>query len=533
MTFAGPPRRLPRAILLLGSALVVAHVMLNLFTPYGVHRDEFLYMAMGERLQLWRMDFPPFIAIASNAQRALFGDALWSIRLLPALVGTVLLWCAVRAALLLAPDDSTASTRSAWIVVCATLPSGVFLRPAAMFQPVVFDQLWWTLALLALVERQRRADARWWIAVGAALGLGLLTKLSIAFIGVGIVVGALLTPLRRDLVTRWPWVALVIALAIGSPSLVGQIALDWPVLWQMRDLSAEQLGRRRVFAFLTEQLSLVGPIGMLLAAYGWWWLWRAPAAQAYRAIGIATAVSWFLLIVQRGKGYYGAPVYPMLFAAGAVALIALEQRSVHASRRRRVVIALCVLNVALGAIGLPLTLPILSPASTARFAERLGATESTTTNTGTQLALPQDYADMLGWEEQVRAVADEWRALSDADRERAVLAASNYGRAGALDFYGPRYGLPRVVSGAGSYWYFGPGTRRGDVLIAVGGGDELRRIWSKCRVLRTVGTRWAVEEEQRVEILRCDGPSMSLQALWPMFNPAAAGTGNPGGPPSD
>jgi hypothetical protein len=128
---------------------------------------------------------------------------------------------------------------------------------------------------------------------------------------------------------------------------------------------------------------------------------------------------------------------------------------------------------------------------------------------------------MLGWEEQVRAVAQEWGKLSEAERGRAVLAASNYGRAGALDFYGPRYGLPRVVSGAGSYWYFGPGTRAGELLIVLGGSDELKQIWQECRVLRTVGSPWAVAEEQRVEIWRCERPVAPLQEVWAKFDPSA------------
>ena len=522
-------RPLPRFVVATAIVVALAHVAVNLFGPYGFHRDEFLYLAMGERLQLWRMDFPPFIAIVANVQRALFGDALWSVRLFPAITGSLLLLAAVHAANRLraafAPADAAHEehTLLPHMVLVAMLGSGVFLRPPNMFQPVVFDQLWWTLALLALVERQHRNDPRWWIAVGAALGLGLLTKFSIAFIGVGIVVGVVLTPLRTDLLTRWPWLALLLALMIGSPSLVGQVALDWPITWQMRDLAAGQLGRRSLTAFLGDQFGLVGPLGMLFAAGGWWWLMRAPQAQRYRVIAIATAVSWLLLIVQRGKGYYGAPVYPVLFAAAAAAVSGWLAQAPHRTARRRAVVGLMGANVLLAVVGLPITLPIASPAFTAAYAQRLGATEATRTNYGTQLALPQDYADMLGWEEQVRAVAEEWRALSEADRGKAVLAADNYGRAGALDFFGPRYGLPRVVSGAGSYWYFGPGDRSGELLIVLGGEEELKQIWQRCRVLRTVGTSWAVEQERRVEIWRCERPVAPLQEVWAKFDPAIAG----------
>jgi 4-amino-4-deoxy-L-arabinose transferase-like glycosyltransferase len=507
-----PSRALWGLMLLVGAA----HVTLNLVTPFGVHRDEFLYLAMGDHLRLWRMDFPPFIAVVANATRALFGDALWAIRLGPALVSAVLIGLAGWSVVLLcdgeAHERESPSFAPSLLAALAAVCAPVLQRPGQLFQPVVFDQLWWTLALLALAMRVARDDARWWVAVGAALGLGLLTKFSIAFIGVGIVVGVLATPLRRDLATRWPWVALVVALGFGLPSLVGQVALDWPLRWQLRDLAASQLTRRSVFAFVSEQPLQAGPLGFLLAMVGLWWLLRTPRV---RALGIAVVVSWVWLSVQRGKGYYGAPVYPLLFGAGAVALSEWSRRVT-----RWLVPTYAALMAAFAVLVLPVALPILSPARTAAYAARLGVGEATRTNYGTTLALPQDFADMLGWEAQADAVAEEWRALTSAERAVAVLAADSYGHAGLLDYYGPSRGLPRVVSGAGSCWYFGPGEKRGDILLVLGDGPEaLAPLFAQCRLLRTVGTAWGVEEEHAVPITRCDGPRGSLQANWPRFAP--------------
>lgn len=500
-----------RVPVVLALCVVLGHVLVNVVTPFGVHRDEFLYLAMGDHLRLWRMDFPPFIALLANAQRALFGDALWAIRLASALAGGVLVMSSAVAARVLSRHGEP----PAWSVVLpvlAAMTAPVLLRPANLFQPVVFDQLWWTLALLALLQRIAHGDPRWWLGVGAALGLGLLTKFSIAFIGVGLVVGVLATPMRRDLSTRWPWLAVLVALVMGAPSLSGQLLLDWPITWQMRDLAAEQLTRRSVFSFVAEQPLLAGPMGFLLATIGAWFLVRD---ARWRAVGLAVLVSWLWLSVQKGKGYYGAPVYPVLFGAGAAALCTWPARIT-----RWLVPTSAAVMAALGVVVLPVALPILGPAGTAAYAARLGVSESTRTNTGTQLPLPQDFADMLGWETQAAAVAEEWRALSPTERDVAVLAANSYGHAGLLDYYGPRFGLPRVVSGAGSYWYFGPGRKRGDVLIVLGEPPEsLTGPWARCRLLRTVGNRWGVEEEREVPISRCDGPRDSLQAMWPRFAP--------------
>lgn len=523
-----------RGVVALAATVLLGHVIVNVISPFEFHRDEFLYLAMGEHLRLWRMDFPPFIAMVGRATRAILGDALTAIRLGSAVASALLvLSTAVAASLMSAltadvPEAAAAPRRAPapwvpWLATIAVITAPVFLRAGNLFQPVVFDQLWWTAALLALLMRQQSRDARWWLGVGAALGVGLLTKFSIGFIGVGIVLGTVLTPLRRDLLTPWPWVALLLALAIGSPSLVGQMRLEFPIRWQMRDLQAGQLGVRSPLAFFAEQPGLVGP-ALLLAIAGGAWLVFARTAAPMRAIGIAVLASWCLLALNRGKAYYGAPVYPMLFAAGAVAVataVPTWSATVHATWRRRAAVSLGALMLLLFPIALPIALPVLSPERTARYIAALGVSESTRTNYGTTLALPQDFADMLGWRAMVEALAQEWSALPASDRADAVVLAGSYGRAGAIDFYGPRYGLPPVVSPAGSYWFFGPGNKPGRLVLALGVSKaELAPFMAHCDELKFIGTPLGVEEERRVPITRCVGPKSPLQLLWPALHPS-------------
>jgi hypothetical protein len=146
----------------------------------------------------------------------------------------------------------------------------------------------------------------------------------------------------------------------------------------------------------------------------------------------------------------------------------------------------------------------------------MGITAAVTTNTGEVERLPQDYADMLGWEEQVATVARVYQTLQPEQRGRAVVVAANYGEAGALDFFGPRHGLPPAVSAAGSYWFFGPGDRPGDVVVAVGVPREtLERYFRSVTLAARVTHPWAVTEESDVPVFVCREPYQSLQALWP------------------
>jgi len=509
--------------LLLGIALavVVAHVLVNIFGPYGFHRDEFLYLAMGQHLRIWAMDFPPMMALAAEASRHLLGDSLVAIRIVPAIAHALLIVLAG-----LAAREFGGRRFAQALAALSVALAPVFMRPGNLFHPVILDQLWWTLALLALARIGRTAeedggagDPVAWIGLGVFGGLGLLTKFSIGFIGVSMVVGLLLSPQRRVLLTRWPWEAAVLALLIGSPSIVGQVQLGFPVAGQMRDLQASQLQHVSYLEFLVEQLMFLGPI-MLLPVLAVGRLLTVPAARGHRAVAWSCLAAFGLLLVLHGKAYYIAPIYPVLIGAGAAALeLGTGVLAGHVVGRvtgnvvRGLVMALVLI---FGAGSLPMGLPILSPTPMARYAAATGVTPATRTNWGGHLPLPQDYADMIGWPEEVAAVARVYRSLPPDQRAQAIVAGDSYGHAGAIDYYGPKLGLPPAISAAGSYWFFGPGTKPGNVGVVLGDDSaSLARLFRVVRPVLRVDNPWGVPEEQHVPIFVVEQPFHPLQQVWP------------------
>jgi len=521
---------LPTAAALAAGVLVI-HILTNLITPYGIHRDELLYLAMGEHLRLWHMDFPPFIAIVARFSHALFGDWLPGIRLAPAFAHAALVFASAYATALFGGRRSAQTLAALGIAVCP-----YFLRPGAMLQPVVFDQLWWTLALLALTLRIYENDPKHWAGAGLFLGLAALTKFSVAFIAAGVILALIVTPLRRDLATKFPWIGLIIATILGHPSVIGQVTLGWPVRGQLSNLQSSQLARVGPLDFLSGQL-WAGPV-LILAILGFVALWRSggtgiPSKQLatmlrsealtptsltattpnYRPIAVATATAFLILLFMRGKAYYIAPIYPILTAAGAAALDRIALRI--APKRPSKVLAVAAAMVALyGMVTLPFGLPLLVPAEMARVSEMLDARNES--NVGEQLALPQDYADMLGWRELATMTATVWHALSPADTANAILVGTNYGRAGALDLYGPDLGLPPAISATGSYWFFGPGNKSGDVaVVPANDADDLKKFWRECTEAVRTTNPWGVPEEQTVHIYVCRGALRSIQDAWP------------------
>ncbi len=500
-----PPAR--RLVAWLAAATFLLHVITNLVTPYGIHRDEFLYFAMGRHLRLWHMDFPPAIAILSELQRFLFGDSLVALRLVPALASAAIVVLAAAIARQLGGGRLAQGFASLAVLACV-----FFQRAGGFFMPVILDVLWWTVGFYALA-RLARGDApasRWWLLLGVAGGIGLLTKFSILFFGFGVLVALLLTPHRRALATRWPWLTLLIAVALGSPSVVGQIALGFPIAGQMQDLRSEQLSHVSVAGFFLTQL-MFGP-ALVVGACGVAALLVSRRLRPFRLLGWTVAVVWAVIVVAHGKPYYVGATYPVMFAAGGAVLERLRAPRAGPALRW----AAAGLTALYGVAVLPLGFPIMRPAPLRRYIRAIGAVEALRDNRGRLQPLPQDYADMRGWEERARAVAAAYRTLKPLERAQAIVIGNNYGEAGALEFYGPRLGLPPVVSAAGSFYWFGPGTRPGNVAVTLGEGEAgLHRLYDSVEAGPHLTDSLTVVEERNLTVYVCRGIKRPLQQIWP------------------
>jgi hypothetical protein len=502
--------RTPIALYIVGALValkLLLHIATNAFGPYEFHRDEFLYMAMGEHLRLFAMDFPPAIAMLSELTRGLLGDSLFALRLPPTILSTALLALAV-----LTARELGGGRFAQGLAALAVLASPLFLRTGNLFQPVVLDQFWWTLGLFALVKLARTDEPRWWIVFGTACGLGLLSKFSMLIFGFAVFLALLVTPSRRAFKTRWPWLAAAIAFVIGSPSIIGQIRLGWPLFDQMSDLRNAQLARVTPLEFIADQPAM--GMGFVVAAIGMTTLAFAPSWRRYRIVGWAGLLAFLTLLAIKGKSYYIGPIYPIMYGAGAVVLERLRLPRWGAIARWATV----ALIASYGALTLPLGLPILAPVAMERYLAWLSLDRATETNVGARERLPQDYADMLNWREQVEEVARVYDALPSHERDRAVILASNYGEAGAIDFYGPRYDLPKARSFVGTYWFFGPGDLPGEVVILHGfNEDDFSGFCGSVTAAGYVTHSYAVTEQRDLTVYLCRDPTVTLQELWPQF----------------
>jgi len=508
------PRRLIAALVLMRVLIPLALV----HPEWEFQRDEMLYFAMGDHLA-WRMQFPPMIAVIAHLSATVFGDTVWAARVPAALAGG-----ALTGVVLTLVRKLGGGRFAAWCAWLALLAAPVYMRPSVLFQPVILDQLWAAAAVAALVLAAREDRPSRWLFVGTALGLGLLTKASAVMYGAVILGVTLVHPrLRPQLATRWPWLGALMAFTLGLPSLLGQIHFGWPFLQQLEILQRTQLTHTSVFGTIMGQGFLLCGATFAVGAALWAAIRSlrrkdAPKSEpnaftveaqlaALFAIGLLGAILW-----RGGKDYYAAPAYPVLVGVGAVWL------APRLGRTRKTVLQVVVGTIAL--VVAPMGIPMLAPEPMERYAAALGV--GTTTNRGGKLALPQDYADMLGWREEAEAVAAEYAKLTPAEQAVTTIAGGNFGQTGALAVFRRRFGYPYPVSSAGDFHAWGPGEHNGEVLIVAASPDaleDLQQLYADVRVVRKLRDSRRVFEEQEVHIFLCRQPRKPLAEIWPSIGP--------------
>jgi 4-amino-4-deoxy-L-arabinose transferase-like glycosyltransferase len=424
----------------------------------GFFRDELYFVSCGRRLALGYVDQPPLVALVARLGWWLSGDGASVARFrLPAyLCGASLPVVTALVARRLGGGPLAMALAGAASLGAALHLAQGHQAPEQELQHVHGDEV--ALALLAALGGAPRAFAL----AGLLLGLALLAKWSAGLLAVALLLGLLATPARRALASPWALAGVGIACVLALPSLWWQWDHGLPFLELLRN---GRLGKNADIgpgALLGGLALEQGPLGMLLAAGGATHLLLAREARPHRWLGLAMLLVLGAYAAMGAKPYYLGPAFPPLLAAGAVALAArLEARP----RLGAVAAGLLALQVV---PALPIAIPLLDPADTLAWVQRLGIEPVRTERAFTQ-PLPQHQADQLGWPGQVAAVEEAVRALPADERAQAVVYTTNYGRASALDLLGK--GLPPVISGHNQWFLWGvPGEPR--VVVALGGREE-------------------------------------------------------------
>jgi hypothetical protein len=506
--------------MLIIAAIVFAKLIFHIYfnNRYGYFRDEFDYIACGDHLAWGYVDQPPLIPFLIHISRAVLGDSLRAIRFVPALASSLLV---IQTAVL---AREFGGRRFALLLSAVT----IFIAPQYLSNASLLGtnclepNLWMGCAYFAILAI-KRDNPRYWLWFGIVAGVGLQEKYSIAVFGFGTVIGLLLTEHRRIFLNPWIWLGGLAAFLIFLPNLLWNMHYHWPFVQLMHNIRAE--GRDVILPlpqYFLQQTLLVDPITAPIWLTGLFALLFSARLKPYRVLAWCYLVCFTVFFVLHGKNYYLAPVYPMLLAAGAVvveyALDGRESSGAENSRSRRGWLkpVIVIILLASGAHLAPIVVPVLSPDAFRAYTKSLPFKLPVMEHSHARAALPQWYADQFGWEEIVAEAAVAWNRIPLDDRKDCGIFAQDYGQAGAIDFLGPRYGLPRSLSGHQTWFLWGPRAYSGNCMIVLDDSRaRLEELWQHVEYVGTSADNPYALEKQ-IDIFICRGAKFgALAKLWP------------------
>jgi hypothetical protein len=489
-------------------AIAACKLLLYFYTGrhYGHFVDELYYLACSRHLDWGYVDQPPLIAVLTWLVRSVLGQSLAAVRLLPALAGVA----EVVLTALIAREFGGKRFAQALAAMAALIAPGI-LGVDGFLSMNAFEPLFWMGCAYLLIRLIKTENEKLWIWFGVLAGFGLENKYSMLIFGAGLVLGMLLTPQRHLLASRWLWAGGAIAFLIFLPNLVWNVQHHFPFLELQANIRAS--GRDVPLgpvAFFVQEILLMHPLTLPIWLGGLWFFFRIEAGKPFRAIGWAWIFTAAMIVTLSPRVYYLFPAFPVLFAAGGV----VWEQLLASPRRTWLKIAYPVLMLLGGAVLAPLAIPVLSPEGYVRYTKALGFGQPAI-ETHEPGPLPQIFADQFGWDEMAASVARIYNALPPDVRARTAIFAQTYGQAGAIDLFGPKYGLPPAISGHQSYFLWGPREYTGESMIVMDDSEEsLDRLFTGVRKAGRVYHPYSMPY-QHFDLFYCQGMRQPLQEIWP------------------
>lgn len=456
-----------RLIIILSTINILICIITQVLFAYGIFRDELYYTACSNRLQLGYVDHPPLSIYILAVWKFLFGDSLFVIRIIPAIVSSAVVFMIGLFTLRLGGD------KPAILISClAYMLSPIFLGMNTIFSMNTLDFFFWITSayiFLRIIQTEERSQKnRNWIWLGIIIGLGLLNKTSMLWLGAGIFFGIVLSPLRTELKTKYPYIAGAIALLIFSPFIIWNMTHDFAHLEFMRNAASRKYGGLTPVSFILDQILILNPLSIFIWLPGIYFFFFTEEGKKNKAV-IFIWIATFLILLINGhsKGEYVAAAYQILFAGGAVMI---EKWS--SSNKRWIKYAFGIPVCIAGIFLSPFARPTLSIDQFLKLQSTLGLEPPSNEGQELNRGIPQFYSDMFGWEELARDVSKIYLSLPEDERSKTLVYCSNYGKAGAIEYYNRKYPLPRVICPHNSYWYWWPDAEKYTTLIIIGGNVE-------------------------------------------------------------
>jgi Dolichyl-phosphate-mannose-protein mannosyltransferase len=491
-------------VILLALFNILIHLLVIRNLEY--HRDELLYFSLGQHPAFGYASVPPMIGWIAWLMEHTFGYSLFAVRIIPALASGVMV------ILVAAIASELGGGSYARILACIGFTIAAFgLRTYSLFMPVYIDIFFWTLIIYYIIRYINTNSGKILILLGFVAGLSLLNKYLIAILFFSLLIVIPFTENRKTFHNSDFWLGIAAGLLVFLPNLIWQFVNRLPVINHMAELQRTQLAHVDKLSFLTDQV-IMSSFASFLTISGIIYLMSNKDMRKYRFLGIVTFLVVFIIMLLRGKGYYTLGVFPFLIAAGSV-------RYEKWLKRTWIRVAFPVMLVLLTIPMLPTGLPVFKAKGLLTYFKnaetKYGIVTGRKFEDGTIHSLPQDYADMLGWEELTQVASTAYNKIED--KNAAIIYGENYGEAGAINIIGKKYGLPEPISFSESFQYWVPKQFDPDITSVVyinhnPPGEDVRTLFRKITVVGSITN--VDSREYGTTVYLCQDPVQSFNSFW-------------------
>ncbi len=486
------------------AAKLILHLCTN--SNYELHRDELLYFNMGDHLSFGYATVPPVTGFLALIIKTIFGYSVFGIRLLPAILGSLSLVVISKIVW-----ELGGGLPALIIASVSYLLSPGFLLLDTLFTPNATEQFLWLLVTYLIFRMAVTGKPYYWILTGILLGISFLNKYSVLFFMAGFFIALLFSEYRKLLWSGYLYLAIVTGIAIITPNIIWQYSHNWPVVIHMSELSRTQLANMNPLTFFTDLFSL-NLASTTVWLFGLTSLLFMKEERRYRFIGIASLLIILMFLFLKGKGYYVLGVIPFLFATGGYAMEKYLNCKL-VSLRNSILFIIVIVSLA----ALPSGLPLLSLEKYSGYRKHtkfLKMYPFYRWEDGKIHDISQVYSDMTGWSELAGYTAKAYNMLSEDEKKNCTIyGQGNYGYAGAIHFYGKRYGLPDAVTFHESYTFWAPDSIPDGPLIFINSSpDDLNELFGEIIEAGYIKNKYF--RENGLKVFLCKSPKKDISNVY-------------------
>ncbi len=484
----------------------VIKLLIHMFSAeYGYHRDELFYITVSDNLGFANLSMLPLTPAILAVIRSVAGSSLKTIHFLPALSGAFVVLLTG-----LMTRELGGGKRAVALASLAAIIPLAYLGGDSLFTYDFLDKLFWVANIYIFILILKRREPRLWLLFGLIGGLGVLNKISILFLCMGVTVALCISPQRKHVFTKWYIMSKLIVVVFLIPFLYWEHMQGWPILSFAKYYSGGKTYSASLLEFTWFQIFVMHPFTLPIWISGLYFAFFSSKGKKYRAIGWLYLILFIVFAILKAKFYFLTPVYPFLFASGAVLIDS------YFKRRGWKLIPAMVFPVMIigGIVTAPIAMPLLPVEIFTKVYGFLGGDAGVKQERHEIGKLPQHFADRFGWPQMAKTIAKVYGNLPEEEQVKACILTGNYGEAGAIQFFGKDYGLPKPISGHGWHYYEGTKNNTSEVVISINISKEyLQARFGEVVQAAIFKCRYCMPYENNLPVFVSRKPNHSLEEI--------------------